>query len=354
MCQLRLHPRVVEGIVRKLKAEMVRIDVAAQAIARCEDRAGMSHAALKALLGAPRSGAERRRVELKIGLSFDELEALDDTVTRSRRTIRALAGGVESLSVRRRVHAEMIAGEAMAERARNELVRANLRLVVSVAKKYVNRGMPLLDLVQEGNLGLMRGIEKFDHRRGFKLSTYVTWWIRQAITRAIADQVNTIRVPVNVSDSHHKLSRVARDLRQTLAREPTIDELAERMAVPVERVRTVGQALRQPISLETPVGDEGDTSVGDLVEDPHAASPAEAASTSLLGRAVRSRLASLTPREERILRMRFGIGEKSEHTLEEVGRVYGVTRERVRQIEAQALARLRAAPGVRALRDPGE
>ncbi len=255
-----------------------------------------------------------RRLSLEAGMSYEDIE---------------------------KVYNIIIKGEAKADKAKAQLVEANLRLVVSIAKKYTNRGLQFLDLIQEGNIGLMKAVDKFEYRRGYKFSTYATWWIRQAITRAIADQARTIRIPVHMIETINKMVRTSRQLIQELGREPTAEEIAERMDLPVDKVKKVQKISKEPISLETPIGEEEDSSLGDFIEDKKIISPQDAVINITLSEQTRSVLSTLTPREEKVLRMRFGIGEKSDHTLEEVGQDFFVTRERIRQIEAKALRKLR-------------
>jgi RNA polymerase primary sigma factor len=272
----------------------------------------------------------------------NELEECKDEVIRHQKRLKNIEKASHlSIHEIKEINRKMSIGEAKARRAKKEMIEANLRLVISIAKKYTNRGLQFLDLIQEGNIGLMKAVDKFEYRRGYKFSTYATWWIRQAITRSIADQARTIRIPVHMIETINKLNRISRQMLQEMGREPLPDELAERMEMPEDKVRKVLKIAKEPISMETPIGDDEDSHLGDFIEDTTVHSPVDSATSSGLKETTHTVLAGLTPREAKVLRMRFGIDMNTDHTLEEVGKQFDVTRERIRQIEAKALRKLR-------------
>nr|WP_296747464.1 RNA polymerase sigma factor RpoD [Thioalkalivibrio sp.] len=276
------------------------------------------------------------------GKYTDQLAVVADDVVRLQKKLREIERQANlSIAEIKDINRRMSIGEAKARRAKKEMVEANLRLVISIAKKYTNRGLQFLDLIQEGNIGLMKAVDKFEYRRGYKFSTYATWWIRQAITRSIADQARTIRIPVHMIETINKLNRVSRQMLQEMGREATPEELAERMEMPEDKIRKVMKISKEPISMETPIGDDEDSHLGDFIEDEKVMTPVDSAARESLSEATREILSTLTPREAKVLRMRFGIDMNTDHTLEEVGKQFDVTRERIRQIEAKALRKLR-------------
>jgi len=343
---LRLNKKQIDRVVIRLKGLVSRIESARREMLDNEHRTGMSEKEMRKNLREARGSALRHRKKhldlRRLGLRVEDLETALEGISEARKRMKKVEdeAGLPEAKVRDTVR-DIQDGERQAEQAKAELVEANLRLVVSIAKKYTNRGLQFLDLIQEGNIGLMKAVDKFEYRRGYKFSTYATWWIRQAITRAIADQARTIRIPVHMIETINKLIRTSRYLVQELGREATPEEIAEKMELPLDKVRKVLKIAKEPISLETPIGEEEDSHLGDFIEDKSIVSPADAVISMNLAEQTRKVLATLTPREEKVLRMRFGIGEKSDHTLEEVGQDFEVTRERIRQIEAKALRKLR-------------
>ncbi len=341
--ELRWNKKLLDKVVGAFKKIVTRVQRAESEIRRVERRLGLATKPIRLLAReAKKNKAFNSKLQAEHGISADALlEGARVIGANYKRLLKSQESAEMQLEDLRNIYNRLLVGEKKAEKAKTELIEANLRLVVSIAKKYTNRGLQFLDLIQEGNIGLMKAVDKFEYRRGYKFSTYATWWIRQAITRAIADQARTIRIPVHMIETINKLIRTSRYLVQELGREPQPEEIAEKMDMPIEKVRKVLKIAKEPISLETPIGEEEDSHLGDFIEDKRIMSPSDAVISMNLSEQTRKVLATLTPREEKVLRMRFGIGEKSDHTLEEVGQDFFVTRERIRQIEAKALRKLR-------------
>ena len=336
----RLESEVVDEIEKSIRSQIDWFDSMNKMFWMCADSLNSNVGELREQLRTKTNFLKWVKARCHLEKSampqlYSELKRIQNQITEKELAIKA------NNRILKRIMSNVDDGRARAKEAKSELIKANLRLVVSIAKKYTNRGLQFLDLIQEGNIGLMKAVDKFEYRRGYKFSTYATWWIRQAITRAIADQARTIRIPVHMIETINKLIRTSRYLVQELGREPTPEEIAGKMEIPLEKVRKVLKIAREPISLETPIGEEEDSHLGDFIEDKKFVLPSDAAVNLNLAEQTRKVLATLTPREEKVLRMRFGIGEKADHTLEEVGQDFAVTRERIRQIEAKALRKLR-------------
>jgi RNA polymerase primary sigma factor len=336
----RLEGSVIDRIERKIRKDIDWFDSMNKKVMSLSEKIDASLTEIQHHLHTPEDFASFAKVRSQFG--EEELTSLFHQIKKNLDMVNEREFILKTKSrTLKRIMANVEDGRMKAKLAKGELVKANLRLVVSIAKKYTNRGLQFLDLIQEGNIGLMKAVDKFEYRRGYKFSTYATWWIRQAITRAIADQARTIRIPVHMIETINKLIRTSRYLVQEMGREPKPEEIAEKMEIPLEKVRKVLKIAREPISLETPIGEEEDSHLGDFIEDKKFMLPSDSAVSRNLAEQTRKVLATLTPREEKVLRMRFGIGEKADHTLEEVGQDFAVTRERIRQIEAKALRKLR-------------
>ena len=342
--QLKLTPKLIDRLTSSLREVIERVRANERAIMRmCVQDARMPRKRFIEIFPGNESRVQWLHVQVRRNYPWgDALKPFSKDIRRLQLRLGVTEReGMVSITEIKEINRRMSIGEAKARRAKKEMVEANLRLVISIAKKYTNRGLQFLDLIQEGNIGLMKAVDKFEYRRGYKFSTYATWWIRQAITRSIADQARTIRIPVHMIETINKLNRISRQILQEMGREPTPDELAERMEMPEEKVRKVLKIAKEPISMETPIGDDEDSHLGDFIEDLSIVSPVDSATAEGLRESTQNILAGLTPREAKVLRMRFGIEMNTDHTLEEVGKQFDVTRERIRQIEAKALRKLR-------------
>ena len=344
LMELKLSPKMFDQLIDNLRQHVTEVRLLEKEIMfLCIKQAGMPRKDFISTF--PKNETSTRWLDKHIKAKkrySGPLAKFKDEIERRQNKLKDLEGLFHVLiNEIKEINREVSIGEAKARRAKKEMVEANLRLVISIAKKYTNRGLQFLDLIQEGNIGLMKAVDKFEYRRGYKFSTYATWWIRQAITRSIADQARTIRIPVHMIETINKLNRISRQMLQEMGREPTPEELAVRMEMPEDKVRKVLKIAKEPISMETPIGDDEDSHLGDFIEDTSVSSPIDSATTESLRETTHSVLAQLTPREAKVLRMRFGIDMNTDHTLEEVGKQFDVTRERIRQIEAKALRKLR-------------
>ncbi|MGB5141909.1 MAG: RNA polymerase sigma factor RpoD [Shewanella indica] len=342
--EFRLVPKQFDRLVKSMRSMMDKVRVQERLILKlCVEQAKMPKKNFVKLFTGNETDINWFNAEMNSGKPYAEgLKMVEEDVLRCRAKLEAIEAetGLSIASIKD-INRRMSIGEAKARRAKKEMVEANLRLVISIAKKYTNRGLQFLDLIQEGNIGLMKAVDKFEYRRGYKFSTYATWWIRQAITRSIADQARTIRIPVHMIETINKLNRISRQMLQEMGREPSPEELAERMMMPEDKIRKVLKIAKEPISMETPIGDDEDSHLGDFIEDTTLELPLDSATSESLKSATHEVLAGLTAREAKVLRMRFGIDMNTDHTLEEVGKQFDVTRERIRQIEAKALRKLR-------------